>query len=84
MRNTITIAMMGSIIVGIIMPVGLTYSVLSRRLLDVGFALNRAVVYSAVSVVVVGLFIVTGLDKRLETLIVEASPAWLTELTTRF
>ena len=29
-------------------------------------------------------FIVTGLDKRLETLIVEASPAWLTELTTRF
>ena len=43
-------------IVGIIMPVGLTYSVLSRRLLDVGFALNRAVVYSAVSVVVVGLF----------------------------
>ncbi len=34
--------------------------------------------------VAVGLFIVTGLDKRLETLIVEASPAWLTELTTRF
>ncbi len=34
--------------------------------------------------VAVGLMIVTGLDKRLETLIVEASPAWLTELTTRF
>ena len=34
--------------------------------------------------VAVGLFIVTGLDKRLETLIVEVSPAWLTELTTRF
>jgi cytochrome c-type biogenesis protein len=34
--------------------------------------------------VAVGLFIVTGLDKRLETLAVEASPAWLTELTTRF
>jgi cytochrome c-type biogenesis protein len=34
--------------------------------------------------VAVGLFIVTGLDKRLETLIVEVSPAKLTELTTRF
>ncbi len=34
--------------------------------------------------VAVGLLIVSGLDKRLETLIVEASPAWLTELTTRF
>ena len=34
--------------------------------------------------VAVGLLIVTGLDKRLETLVVEASPAWLTELTTRF
>jgi GAF domain-containing protein len=43
-------------IIGIVTPVGLTYSVLSRRLLDVGFALNRAVVYSVVSVVVVGLF----------------------------
>ena len=31
-----------------------------------------------------GGLIVTGLDKRLETLLVEASPAWLTELTTRF
>jgi cytochrome c biogenesis protein CcdA len=34
--------------------------------------------------VAVGLFIVTGLDKRFETLVVQASPAWLTELTTRF
>ena len=31
-----------------------------------------------------GLLILTGLDKRLETILVEASPAWLTELTTRF
>ncbi len=43
-------------IVGAIAPVGLTYSVLSRRLLDVGFALNRAVVFSAVSIVVVAVF----------------------------
>lgn len=31
-----------------------------------------------------GALIMSGLDKRLETLLVEASPAWLTELTTRF
>jgi cytochrome c-type biogenesis protein len=34
--------------------------------------------------VVVGLLILSGLDKRLETLVVEASPAWLTEITTRY
>jgi cytochrome c-type biogenesis protein len=32
----------------------------------------------------VGVLILTGLDKRLETILVEASPVWLTELTTRF
>jgi len=32
----------------------------------------------------VGVLIVSGLDKKLETLLVEASPAWLTQLTTRF
>jgi cytochrome c biogenesis protein CcdA len=32
----------------------------------------------------VGLLILSGLDKRLEAVLVEASPAWLTELTTRF
>lgn len=32
----------------------------------------------------IGLLILTGLDKRLETLLVDASPAWLTQLTTRF
>jgi cytochrome c biogenesis protein CcdA len=34
--------------------------------------------------VVVGLLIVSGFDKQLETLLVNASPAWLTDLTTRF
>jgi hypothetical protein len=37
-------------------PVGLTYSVLSRRLLDIGFALNRAAVFSALSLILVGSF----------------------------
>ena len=31
-----------------------------------------------------GLLIVSGLDKRVETALVDLSPAWLTELTTRF
>ena len=31
-----------------------------------------------------GLAILTGLDKALETALVDASPAWLTALTTRF
>ena len=31
-----------------------------------------------------GILILSGLDKRLETVLVEASPAWLTQLTTRF
>lgn len=34
--------------------------------------------------VVTGVLILTGLDKRLEAFLVDASPAWLTELTTRF
>jgi cytochrome c biogenesis protein CcdA len=34
--------------------------------------------------IIVGLGIATGLDKRVETWLVGASPAWLTELTTRY
>jgi hypothetical protein len=40
----------------VLAPIGLTYSVLSRRLLDVGFALNRVAIFSGVSIVVVGVF----------------------------
>ncbi len=32
----------------------------------------------------IGLLVATNLDKRLETILVDASPAWLTELTTKF
>jgi hypothetical protein len=42
----------------VLAPIGLTYSVLSRRLLDIGFALNRAAVFSAVSVILVGTFMI--------------------------
>jgi cytochrome c-type biogenesis protein len=37
-----------------------------------------------VTLVAVGTLILTGLDKRVEMVLVDASPAWLTELTTRF
>ncbi|MBV9233226.1 MAG: GAF domain-containing protein [Candidatus Eremiobacteraeota bacterium] len=37
-------------------PLGMSYALLNRRLLDLGFALNRAAVYTGVSVVVVGTF----------------------------
>jgi hypothetical protein len=40
-----------------LLPVGLTYSVLARRVVDIGFVLNRAAVYTCVSVVIVGLFV---------------------------
>ena len=37
-----------------------------------------------VAMLVIGLGIFTGLDKRFESFAVDASPAWLTRLTTRF
>lgn len=39
-----------------LVPLGLTYSLLSRRLLDVGFALNRAAVFAVTSLLLAGLF----------------------------
>lgn len=40
----------------LVAPLGLTYALLSRRLLDIGFFLNRAAVFTFVSLIVVGLF----------------------------
>ena len=37
-----------------------------------------------VILVAVGVLVISGLDKRIETVLVDLSPAWLTELTTRF
>jgi hypothetical protein len=36
------------------------------------------------SLLVIGLLIVTDLDRSLETLLTQASPEWLVELTTRY
>lgn len=41
----------------VVAPVGLTYAVLNRRLLDLGFVINRAAVFTGVSIVVVGAFV---------------------------
>jgi hypothetical protein len=38
-------------------PLGMTYALLNRRILDIGFALNRVVIFSAVSVIIVGIFV---------------------------
>jgi cytochrome c biogenesis protein CcdA len=38
----------------------------------------------AIVLVAIGVIVVTGLDKRIETLAVNESPQWLTDLTTRF
>lgn len=44
--------------VGLVLaPVGLTYALLNRRLLDLGFVINRAAVFTGVSIVVVGAFV---------------------------
>lgn len=41
----------------VVAPVGLTYALLNRRLLDLGFVINRAAVFTGVSIVVVGAFV---------------------------
>ncbi len=46
-----------SLVLQLLAPLGMTYAMLNRRLLDIGFVLNRAAVYAVVSVVVVGMFI---------------------------
>jgi cytochrome c biogenesis protein CcdA len=51
------------------------------RLLAVGSGGKRLM---GAMLVGLGVLILSGLDKRVEAALVEASPAWLTELTTRF
>ena len=52
-----------------------------ERLLVGGKAVKVAL---GVLLILVGLLIVTGFDRRIETVLVDASPQWLTDLTTRF
>jgi hypothetical protein len=41
-----------------LLPFGLAYVILRHRVIDVGFVLNRAVVYTGVSVIVVAVFVI--------------------------
>jgi uncharacterized membrane protein YczE len=49
-------------------PIGLAYVILRHRVIDVGFVLNHAVVYTVLSIIVVGVFVVveTLLGKYVE------------------
>jgi cytochrome c biogenesis protein CcdA len=79
---------MGAFGVGAALPL-LVLGLLSReammawrgRLLNAGKAGKMAL---GGLLLALGLMIASGLDKRIETFLVDASPAWLTELTTWF
>jgi len=51
------------------------------RFLNAG---NSGKAFLGIVLIAVGGFILSGLDKRMEAILVAASPTWLTELTTRF
>jgi cytochrome c biogenesis protein CcdA len=51
------------------------------RLLNGGTAMKAVL---GVLLALTGLLVLTGFDKRIETVLVELSPAWLTELTIRY
>jgi cytochrome c-type biogenesis protein len=51
------------------------------RLLEAG---SGGKIVLGLLLVAVGVLILTGLDKQIEAILVEASPAWLTDLTTRY
>jgi hypothetical protein len=44
----------------------------------------RAKAAFAVVLVAIGVLVLSGLDRRVETVLVDQSPQWLTDLTTRF
>lgn len=79
---------MGAFGIGAALPL-LLLGMLSReaimrwrdRILSAG---KSAKILLGALLVVLGMLIVSGLDKRSEAALVEASPAWLTRLTTRF
>jgi cytochrome c-type biogenesis protein len=52
-----------------------------ERMLSAGRGLKAAL---GIAFVLIGVSIVTGADKQIETALVDASPQWLTDLTTRF
>ncbi len=51
-----------------LLPIGLAYVILRHRVIDIGFVINRAVVYTAVSIIIVAVFVIveTLLSKYVE------------------
>ncbi|KPP92921.1 cytochrome c biogenesis CcdA family protein [Erythrobacter sp. HL-111] len=74
--------------IGAAIPLLLIGTVLRPRmaamLKGLGAAGRAGKVLLGSGMIVAGAFVLTGLDKRFETLLVETSPAWLIDLTTRF
>lgn len=64
-------------VLAFVAPLGLTYSLLTRRVLDIGFALNRAAVFSGVSILLVGTFVIVewALGERMSGVSHEANIA---------
>jgi len=52
-----------------------------KQILALGQGIKAAF---GVLLIVIGILVLAGLDKRVETVLVNASPQWLTDLTTRF
>ena len=52
-----------------------------NKLLGAG---QNGTVVLGVILTLIGMLVLTGLDKQIEAALVAASPEWLTELTTRF
>lgn len=53
-------------------PLGLTYALLAQRILDIGFALNRAAIFAATSAILAGVF--AGLQWGASTLLAGVLP----------
>ncbi len=69
-RATIVVSLAFTLVL-LTTPIALTYAALSRRLIDVGFFLNRATVFTMVSAIVIGAFV----------LVEWAASAWLAGAT---
>ncbi|HMF23173.1 MAG TPA: cytochrome c biogenesis protein CcdA, partial [Pseudolabrys sp.] len=52
-----------------------------KQVLSVSYAIKAAL---GVLLILIGVLVLAGFDKHLETVLVNASPQWLTDLTTRF
>jgi hypothetical protein len=54
--NAIVLSVVANLVI-LAAPLALTYAALSRRLIDVGFVLNRALIFAIVSTIVIGAFV---------------------------